>query len=119
MAKKIVINSCYGGFGLSDKAIEYFGELKNLNLVKTKGGYSDLYGHWYYMHGEICDENFFHDRNIERTDPDLIRVIEELGTDANGRFAELKIIEIPDDIEYDIAEYDGVEWVAEKHRTWR
>ena len=32
--------------------------------------------------------------------------------------SELEIIEIPDDIEFTIEEYDGAEWIAEKHRTW-
>jgi hypothetical protein len=53
-----------------------------------------------------------------RTDPLLISVIEELGEKANGRYADLKIIEIPDDVKYEIAEYDGREHVAEVHRTW-
>ncbi len=54
----------------------------------------------------------------ERTDKNLIQVIEELGKEANGSCAELKIIEIPDDIEYEISEYDGAESVHEKHRSW-
>jgi len=29
-----------------------------------------------------------------------------------------KVVEIPDDIEFVIEEYDGIEWVAEKHRVW-
>jgi hypothetical protein len=29
------------------------------------------------------------------------------------------VVEIPDGVEWEIAEYDGLEWVAEKHRTWR
>jgi hypothetical protein len=28
------------------------------------------------------------------------------------------VIEIPDDVEWEVEEYDGLEWVAEKHRTW-
>jgi hypothetical protein len=31
----------------------------------------------------------------------------------------LEIVEIPDDVEYTIEEYDGLEHIAEKHRTWR
>jgi hypothetical protein len=32
--------------------------------------------------------------------------------------ARLKIIEIPDDIEWHIEEYDGLEHIDENHRTW-
>lgn len=53
-----------------------------------------------------------------REDPRLIQVIEELGEAADGPHAELEIVEIPADVEYEIAEYDGLEHVAEKHRTW-
>ena len=42
----------------------------------------------------------------------------ELGDKANGRFAEIQIIEIPDDVEWEIDEYDGVETVREKNRSW-
>lgn len=54
----------------------------------------------------------------DRTDKLLIQVIEELGRDANGGCAELKIVEIPDGVEYEICEYDGNEHIAEMHRTW-
>lgn len=56
--------------------------------------------------------------DLERADPDLIAVVEELGNGANGQFANLKIIDIPNDVEWEIEEYDGVEWIAEKHRIW-
>ena len=32
--------------------------------------------------------------------------------------AKLKIVEIPDDVEWIIEEYDGKEWIAEDHRRW-
>jgi hypothetical protein len=57
------------------------------------------------------------DKNC-RTDPNLIQVVEEMGEKANGKFAKLKIIEIPDNTEWTIEEYDGLEWIAEAHRTW-
>jgi hypothetical protein len=28
-------------------------------------------------------------------------------------------VDIPDDVKWEIEEYDGNEWVAEVHRTWR
>ena len=45
-------------------------------------------------------------------------MIEELGELANGRCAELRIVEIPDDVEWEINEYDGMETVDECHRKW-
>jgi hypothetical protein len=48
----------------------------------------------------------------------LIAVVEELGEAANGWAASLKIVEIPDGVEWFIHEYDGREHVAERHRTW-
>lgn len=92
--REIVINSCYGGFGLSDRAlIEY----------KKMAGIS---------------QNDFFDRDISRDDPYLIKIVRSLGMAANGSHANLKIVEIPADIDWLVQEYDGLEWVAEKHRTW-
>lgn len=91
---KIVINTCYGGFGLSKEAKDLYKQLKNVKV------------------------DYFHSGDIERNDPLLIEIIEKLGEDANGEYSKLKIVEIPDDVEWQIEEYDGWEHVAEKHRTW-
>lgn len=56
--------------------------------------------------------------DFSREDKDLIAVVKELGESANGKYAKLKVVEIPTDVEYEISEYDGFEGVAEKHRTW-
>jgi len=66
---------------------------------------------------QYSDETFG-EEDINRCDPVLIQVIEELGDVANGDHAELAIVEIPDDVQWEIAEYDGSEHVAEKHRVW-
>jgi len=57
-------------------------------------------------------------RPNDRTDPVLIRVVEELGISANGSCASLKVIEIPDGTDWEIDEYDGSESVHEKHESW-
>ena len=57
-------------------------------------------------------------RPDDRTDPDLIAVIEKLGKLASGPCAKLEIIDIPDGTDYEIMEYDGLEHIAEKHKTW-
>ena len=89
---KIVINACYGGFGLSKEALALFNERS----------------------GTV----FTNDIQIKRNDPILVEIVEQLGEAANTRFSELQVVEIPDDVEWEIEEYDGNEWIAEKHRTW-
>lgn len=99
---QIVINKCFGGFGLSKLAQEKFASLKNIDP-----------GIWNSKFFENID--IF---GIYRADPDLVKVVTELGFEANDRYSDLKIIDVPDNVEWEIHEYDGVEWVAEKHRTW-
>lgn len=53
-----------------------------------------------------------------RSDEILIKVIEELGSKANGKFSKIEIVDIPDDIEWCISDYDGIETIHEKHRSW-
>jgi hypothetical protein len=90
--KKIVINVCYGGFGLSkDAEIEF----------KKRKGITDPDWYWW---------------DIERDDPILIEMVER--GQVNGQFSDLKVVEIPDDVKWQIEEYDGNEWIAEVHRTW-
>jgi hypothetical protein len=93
---KIVINKCFGGFGLSDEATNLF--LKKQKATRFRDG--------------------FYESDIKRNNPVLVQVVEELGKDADGAHAELKVVEIPDDIEWEIEEYDGREWVSEIHRSW-
>lgn len=57
-------------------------------------------------------------RPSDRSDPDLVAVVENLGSAANGSCANLQVIEIPDGVEWNIEEYDGSEWVTENHRRW-
>jgi len=66
---------------------------------------------------EISD-NMLRTHDIERSDKILIEIVEMLGSAASAPFSKLKIVEIPDDVEWEIEEYDGWEYVAEKHRTW-
>ena len=110
---KIVINTCYGGFGLSNKAIEHWAKLKGIELERRDSlWFTD--GYDYYHNGKMLSPY-----NFERNDPVLIQTIEEIKNAAVDDLAELKIVDIPDGIEWHIQEYDGMEWVAEKHRTWR
>ena len=112
---KIVINSDYGGFSLSDEAILEYGRRKGLNLVKDENTNWSIS---IFYKDSVAKENYFEDRDIPRNDPALVEVVEVLGEAANGFAASLKIVEIPEDVDWCIEENDGREWVSEKHRTW-
>lgn len=103
---KLVINKCYGGFGLSKWATEIYAERKGLNV----GTYNSSWG--FYEGGD------FYCREIPRDDVDLVSIVESLGSKANGSCADLQVIDIPDGVNWQIEEYDGNEWVSEVHRTW-
>jgi hypothetical protein len=94
--RRVVINTCHGGFSLSDRAWQRYCELAG----------------W-----DHTDENL-HAGMIARDDVNLVTVIDELGITANGDFAELAIVEIPWTVDWVLQEYDGKEWIAERHRTW-
>ncbi len=120
---KVAINTCFGGFSLSDAAFEKLLERMGIEFeVVTNDGHSGLLTH-YYRKGMVGKNDAYlsqYDFNRDRSDADLIAVIEEMGAAAaSGKYAEIKIVEIPDGVEFEIDEYDGVEHVAEKHRTWR
>lgn len=71
---------------------------------------------------DISSEDFqkYHlsDYHIDRIDEDLIKTVTDLGEKANNMYSQLVIVEIPDDVQWQINEYDGVEWVAKVHRRW-
>lgn len=54
------------------------------------------------------EQNWYY-RNVERHDPALVQVVEELGDKANGEYAKLAIEEVYGP--YRIDEYDGFESV--------
>jgi len=131
---KLVINVCFGGFGISDLALERYAEIKGIKIYKSSK--EAVFGYSYYL----CPEEEYlqieeEDKNssdpysrskhldlayynFERTDPILIQVVEELGEASFGDYSELRVIEIPNGVPYAIEEYDGNEHVAEEHRTW-
>lgn len=139
---KVVINKCYGGFGLSLQGQQAYANRKGITLHfyrQTKyefdGGVSEyvridpsadgsLFSHAHQSdHGEVfdgeCAEGCYYYPEIPRDDPDLIAVVTEMGHAADGECAKLEVVEIPDGVEFEISEYDGNEHIAEVHRTWR
>ena len=136
---KVVINKCFGSFSLSLKGLEKYLALQGKKAFFYKAEYTSYYREKYIKYTNIdnddifvvCsdvdlgdkienipDEHFVFNRDIKRNDPYLIQTVEELGEAASGRCADLKIVDIPDDVDWEIDEYDGMETVEEKHRTW-
>ena len=87
---KYVINVDYGGFSISEAAAKRYAELKGIEFVPVEYG---------------------HGRRIERYDPVLVQVVEELGPTADGAHATLRIIDIPSGAQYRLQEYDGAEHI--------
>ena len=115
---KVVINGDFGGFSLSDEAFEKFLYRKGIAWEKCINKY-DMTDYYHARHLD-SDGHYLAQYEVlhNRADPDLVAVVEEMGHKANGQYANLMIVEIPDDVQWHLAEYDGVEHIAENHRTW-
>ena len=88
---KVVLKSCYGGYKLSKAALDYLG-------ISREEAY------------------IFED---DPTNPKLVECVEKLGDTANTTYEKLRIVEIPDDVEWTITQHYGIEQVEEVHRVWR
>lgn len=93
---KIVINRCFGGFGISEagmaKLIEW--GLPELDVRNIR--YEFKY----------------------RNHPLLVKLVETYKNKSDTKFSDLAIVEIPDSVNWTIEEYDGREHVSEVHQTW-
>lgn len=134
---KIVINVQHGGFHLSTEAVKYLIKI-NSPLIKkyrleewtrtpeeTRAEFIKNVGDGFKEHkwleGVFLKDDIVYGPQVddtERAHPDLVEVVDKLGDKASGRYSKLRIIEIPADVDWVIEEYDGYEWVAEKHREW-
>lgn len=153
-SRKVVINVCFGGFGVSAQGMEAYlarkgkpaffyledpasaekpSERDYVRVTAEQGQREKVFSGPYALmedlgervpHETLWPGGRKHpamvlDDDIERDDPDLAAVVEELGPKASDDLAALEVVEIPADAAWEIAEYDGNEHVAEVHRTWR
>ena len=85
---KVLINCCQGGWSISQEAMKALHEPDS-----------------------CCTHR--------RTDPELIALFEKKGSQwMSGTFSVLGIVDIPDDIEWYVEDYDGLETIHEMHRAW-
>lgn len=138
--KKVILNKCYGGFGVSEEGYRLYAKKLGKELYLYKKNWesykpkfekvqNDTSGMSYYFTRDLgdCldeidkkdwDENYLYLDRTCREDSALIEVVEELGEKANTMYSNLKIVEIPDNLDYVIDDYDGVETLHEKVREW-
>lgn len=77
---KVVINVCYGGWGLSEAAEKLVN--KALNENPSEFGF----------------------------EKEVVKLIEEFGSEfVSGPHSKLEIVEVPDGLGYSVSEYDGME----------
>ena len=126
---KVVYNACYGGFGLSREACQRYWEIKGQPVWIENGDFMDMFTVWLVPPEERLEqkewrsmtqdervaynkkhsEQTWYYGNVDRHDPILVQVVEELGDKANGMCAKLAIDEVSGP--YRIDEYDGYESV--------
>lgn len=101
---KVVLNGCYGGFGVSEKGLNWMID----NGLESKYYHAnpdyDPNGKGFFCRGKYYLDIY----EIPRHHPLLVKCVETLGSEANGDCAQLYIVEILGNL-YRIDEYDGNE----------
>lgn len=142
--KKVILNKCFGGFDVSPKAYQLYAMYKGYSHLYKYLPTSYLNNATYKL-VDLFDEHFvcfyvtkYFGKEISkndiskedwekhilylgadnREDDILIKVVEELGDEASGKFGELIVVEIPDDLDYVIDDYDGIETLHARVETW-
>ena len=94
---KVVVNGCFGGFGVSEHGAEWLlanGASTDKVTVRCEGEFDYV------------------TVDLERHDPLLVRMVETLGSTADGTYAKLYVHTLSQPL-YRIDEYDGSESVEE------
>ncbi len=128
---RVVYNACYGGFSLSKEACQRYWEIKGKQIwieddnwaftvwlvpppeerlkLKNSKEFAAMSMDERIAHNRTHTEQTWYDREVDRHDPVLVQVVEEVGDKANGEYAKLCIDEVSGP--YRIDEYDGFESV--------
>ena len=116
MTQKVVYNSCYGGFSVHEDLIKWMREQGDKEAEEAT-----ISGEYYPDGSGPKREHHSGVRDISRDNELLAEAVQgntEYGGRVSGKHASLRVAEVPDGVEWVIDEYDGVETVKEKSRTF-
>jgi len=114
-----VMNSCYGGFGLSEEAFVWLKKNKNWKEAtdsKEEGDFHSYdFGPKKRYYSQKQDSLYF------RCNKDVVECVKTLGSEkASGRYSSLEIVDCPlgPDENLEIDEYDGIETLQTIPSRW-
>ena len=133
---KVILNKCFGGFRPSREAYELYVKKKGQKLfayelapdltyrrTSEKDGLFITFTTRDYGDNPKSDDfdwenDVLYLNSDYREDPVLIEVVEELGEKASAYVSDLRIVDIPDGMDYVIDDYDGVETLHARVQEW-
>jgi len=127
----VVINRALGGLALSRKAVKRYSELSNIPIYAFTWEVIDNAGNLkpaekdddseylsYSTDPKCTDRNYWDKEELDRDDPILVQVVNELGKSAGQPDSDLVVISIPDDVDYYVEDCENHEVIREKSREW-
>ena len=122
---KVVIDTGWNGeLRLTPDALREFFKCEGIEYTEEKPEWAlneDLFAGDFFVKIAGEDEADIANRVLKnhRSNPALVGLIEEWGEKAALEMCQPRIVEIPDDVDWEIASPDvGQEWIQEKHRVW-
>lgn len=132
---KVVINKGFNQFGLSLEALQkMFGSVYvyqhdwlldlyfRQDSLKDRRSRSNNFIYSIYDYGKetlkIDEQHRIYFDTMDRSLDKLVSIVEEMGQKAGAYGTSLKVIEIPDDVNWEIEEFDGQERIREVGRIW-
>ena len=108
MKHKVIINKCYGGYGLSETAVKWLYENGTPYIKKRKEISNDANLKGYRVDDVVATDISY---DFPRHNLDIVRCVETICEEANGEYADLVIVEIEGN-RYRIDGYDGYERIV-------
>jgi hypothetical protein len=114
--RHVVINAEHGGFSVSRAAeVAYLERTGTAYTFQDREDRAATLSKGQYI---MVNDQYWNGSTIKRDDPVLVDIVREMGEAADGPLASLRVVQLPADVDWQVEEYDGQEWVAERHRTW-